>query len=253
MAKFDSIIKFTGNLDGMVGMKGANGETYIRKNVKPADPKTTAQVATRNKISLAGQLSRLTPKSAIIGMGGSTRERRNNFMKSILRYSTVNNINGRSEAFLAPQALIFSTGRDFPINVAIAQATGVGRGIRVSISADEKRRLDVAGVSAAMIIFVWSNNADDYRFVDVHTATTQDMVEGVTSLNLNEKCNVYVVPLLPVDGASRTAYIDGVSRISEAAVGENGYSVIAELSSNGTIALGQSHFSGVGTISNDGN
>ena len=252
MAKFDSIIKFTGNLDGMVGMKGANGQTYIRKNVKPADPKTTAQVATRTKVSLAGQLSKLTPKSAIIGMGGSTRERRNNFMKTILRNSQVSNNNGQSEAFLAPQGLVFSTGRDFPINVTIAQATGVARGIRVSISADEKSRLDNAGVSAAMIIFVWSDSDDDYRFVDVHSATTQEMVEGVTSLNLNAKCNVYVVPLLPVDGTSRAAYIEGISRINEAALGENGYSVIAELSSNGTIALGQSRFNGVGTTTNDG-
>lgn len=248
MAKFDSIIKFTGNLDGMVGMKGANGETYIRKNVKPADPKTTAQVTTRNKISLAGQLSKLTPKSAIIGMGGSTRERRNNFMRAILRNATDSNNNGQSEAFLAPQALVFSTGRDFPIDVTIAQTTGTARGIRATISADEKSRLDNAGVSAAMIIFVWSDSDGVYRFVDVQTANTEQMVEGVTSLNLNAKCNVYVVPLLPVDGASRAAYMEGISRISEAALGENGYSVIAEQLGKGTVALGQSRFNGVGIV-----
>lgn len=246
MAKFDSIIKFTGNLDGMVGMKGANGETYIRKNVKPADPKTTAQVGTRTKISLAGQISKLTPKEAIIGMGGSTRERRNNFMKNIIRKATIDNTAGKAEAFLTPEQLVFSMGRDFPVVVTIAEVTGVARGIRVNISAAEKTRLDNAGVMSMMVIFVWSDNNNEYRYIDVKTATSEAMVEGVTSLNLNSKCNVYVVPLLPVDGTSRAAYEEGVTRISD--LGENGYSVIAQLSSNGMIALGQSQFNGVGTV-----
>lgn len=246
MAKFDSIIKFTGNLDGMVGMKGAKGQTYIRKNVKPADPKTAGQVQTRNKISLAGQLSKLTPKMAIIGMGGSTRERRNNYMKNILRKASVSTDGLESSAFLSPENLVFSTGRDFPIEVAIAQATGVGRGITVTITANERARVEDAGVQSAMVIFVWSDNGDLYRFIDVKMATTEELVAGVTSFNLNSKCNVYVIPLLPAEGTSRTAYMDGISRVS--ADTENGYSVLAELSSNGTIALGQSSFRGVGTI-----
>lgn len=243
MAKFDSIIKFTGNLDGMVGMKGANGQTYIRKNVKPADPKTEVQVGVRTKMSLAGQISKLTPKWAIIGMGGSTRERRNNFMKAILRNATVETVNNTPTATLAPQGLIFSTGRDFPVNITIASATGVARGINVSITAAEQTRLNEAEVMSMMVIFVWSDSDDDYRFIDVKTATTAEMVAGIVSTNLNAKCNIYVIPLLPVDGTSRATYMEGVTRIEN-----EGYSVIAELSSKGAIALGQSRFNGVGTV-----
>lgn len=253
MAKFDSIIKFTGNLDGMVGMKGANGQTYIRKNVKPADPKTTAQVETRTKVSLAGQISKLTPKAAIIGMGGSTRERRNSFMKNILRKATIETSDGTSEAFLTPENLVFSVGRDFPVNITVVSATGVARGVRVTITDSERERLDGAGVSAVMLVFVWADNDNYYRFIDVKTTNTSALVGGVTSLNLNAKCNVYVIPLLPADGASRVAYEEGVSRISSAGENENGYNALAQLSSNGTIALGQSRFSGVGTVEGDGN
>lgn len=242
MAKFDSIVKFTGNLDGMVGMKGANGQTYIRKNVKPADPKTERQVGVRTKVSLAGQISKLTPKEAIIGMGGSTRERRNNFMKSILRNATVETVNTTPTATLAPQGLIFSTGRDFPVNLTITSVTGVARGVRASISQDEQTRLNEAEVMSMMLIFVWSDNDNDYRFIDVKTATTVEMVTGVTSTNLNAKCNIYVIPLLPVDGTSRATYMEGVTRIEN-----EGYSAVAELSSKGAIALGQSRFNGVGT------
>lgn len=244
MAKFDSIIKFTGNLDGMVGMKGAKGQTYIRKNVKPTDPKTNAQVQTRNKLSLAGQISKLTPKEAIIGMGGSTRERRNNFMKTILRNAAVDFNGGMSNAVLNPDGLVFSTGRDFPVNVTITPVPKPARGVRVSLSSDEEARLTAAGVKSLMIIFVWSED-DLYRYIDVKTAKTENMSgeQGVSSLNLYSKCNVYVIPLLPVDGAASAAYEEGVSRIEN-----EGYSVIAELSSKGTIALGQSNFSGTGEV-----
>ncbi len=245
MAKFDSIIKFTGNLDGMVGMKGAKGQTYIRKNVKPADPKTQAQVQTRNKVSLAGQISKLTPKEAIIGMGGSTRERRNNFMKNIIRNTATDLVGGQSNATLQPQALVFSTGRDFPVEVNITSVSGVARGVSVSISASEETRLTAAGVRALMIIFVWSDENDIYKFIDVKTSKTELMVgeQGVVSTNLNSKCNVYVIPLLPIDGAASAAYEEGVGRIET-----EGYGVIAELSSKGTIALGQSSFRGTGVV-----
>lgn len=244
MATFDSIIKFTGNLDGIVGMKGTNGKTYIRKNVKPTDPKTTAQVETRTKVSLAGQISKLTPASAIVGLSGGKRERRNRFMKLLLKNMAIINSsdNGAKVAILPPEKLIFSEGRDFPVSVQINSATGA-RGVTVTMASGEVSRLLEAGIEDAIFIFVWSED-DIYRYIDVKSKKIEFLAnEGVTSRNLFEKCNVYVIPVLPVDGGTRADYLEGVERMEN-----EGYSVAAELIAQNAIALGQSAFSGVGEV-----
>lgn len=244
MAKFDSIIKFTGNLDGMVGMKGANGQTYIRKNVKPADPKTESQVETRTKVSLAGQISKLTPASAIVGLGGGKRERRNRFMKLMLKNMTVQDSSdgGNKVASLTPEALIFSEGRDFPINLQITSATGTARGIVAKITQEEATRIQNAGIESIIFVFVWSDE-DFYRYIDVKSKVVSTLVgEGATSLSLFEKCNVYAIPVMPVDGGARADYLAGVERMED-----EGYSVAAQLIAQNAITLGQSSFRGVGT------
>lgn len=245
MAKFDSIIKFTGNLDGMVGMKGAKGQTYIRKNVKPVDPKTKAQVETRTKLSLAGQISKLTPSSAIVGLAGGKRERRNRFMKLMLKNMGITDSNDfmNKVAILPPEKLIFSEGREFPINAQISAAAGPARGVVVKVDAAEGNRIKQAGIESVIVIFVWSED-DIYRNIDVKSVVIDNLsTQGVTSLNLFEKCNVYIIPVLPVDGGARADYLEGVERMED-----EGYSVAAQLIAQNAITLGQSAFNGVGTV-----
>lgn len=243
MAKFDSIIKFTGNLDDMVGMKGANGQTYIRKNVKPTDPKTASQIETRTKVSLAGQISKLTPPSAIVGLGGSKRERRNRFMKLMLKNMSIQTNNeGAKVAMLPPENLIFSEGREFPIAVQISAAEGTARGIVVRVDSGEKARIQTAGVESVIVICVWSDQHLVYHFMDVQSVSVENLgTNGVTSLSLLEKCNVYIIPVLPTDGGNRAEYLAGVERMED-----EGYSVAAELIAKDVITLGQSAFKGVG-------
>lgn len=251
MAKISSVIKFTGNLDGMVGMKGANGETYLRKNVKPANPRTEAQVEVRTKMSLAGQLSKLTPPSAIIGLGGSKRERRNRFMKIIMKNAVVNtNVQGlvnASTASIEPEELVFSEGIGMQVPVTIANAEGTARGLKATISAETLNMLDDHNVKALMVIFVWSDN-DVYRYVDVKTTSTTEMqTNGVVSLNLSAKANVYVIPLIPTEAGVSSKYFEGVTIYND-----NGYKVVNEALTSGYATLGQSVYSGSGSYQANG-
>lgn len=245
MAKFDSIIKFTGNLDGMVGMKGANGQTYIRKNVKPADPKTQAQVQTRTKMSLAGQLSKLIPDYAIAGLGNSRRERRNKLMKIITRNADVEGGEAVA-ATLAPEKLVFSEGPSLPVKVTATQITeGLKKGVKAKITPEAGATLDGAGVEEVMVVFVWSDAEARYRYVDVQIVDIDTLAgTGVDSFNLNFKCNIYTIPIFPGEGTSNNDYHQGVDRLNA-----DGYTVVTTLSDQGIFKLGESYFAGVGQIS----
>lgn len=226
MAKLNSVFTFTGKVDNTVGMTGQNGETYLRKFKKPVNPNTADQIVARTKMSLAGQLSKITPASAIIGIsGGSKGLRRQRFVRIIVRNAAMQ----ANNAELEPQKLVFSEGVDAPITLTVTPVTeGTAKGFKAEVSTWPD------GVSGALVVFVWSEKGV-YKCVDVKAVSVDS--PSAQSLNLSEKCNIYTIPMLQADGASRADYLEGVNRITN-----EGYAVATSLISNGIANLGQSRY-----------
>lgn len=118
MAKQKSTFQFSGKIGTIVGMKGANGESYIREYVKPANPKSTKQTEQRVKMALGGLLSKLTAQSVIYGMGTTPRKRRPNFVSNIVRRAVVTSSGGQTIAKINPADILFSDGVNQPIAFA---------------------------------------------------------------------------------------------------------------------------------------
>lgn len=113
-----------GRVGGVVFSKGDNGLVYGR-SYQPTvnNPKTTGQLNQRAKMNLVGQMSSVTPKEVLIGMGvGSNRLRRSEFTRHLLGVVTLTTTSGSTIAKVAPGDVVFSKGAS-PIK-AVADAAG---------------------------------------------------------------------------------------------------------------------------------
>lgn len=122
MAKIVGIIGTgSGRLGNAVLSKGDNGTTVARTyQSQVRNPRTIAQRKQRAKMNLAGQLSKLTPSSSIIGFHqGNNRNNRSAFVASLLNACTVaTDSNGDYQATIVPDRVTFAQG-----NVPLAYGT----------------------------------------------------------------------------------------------------------------------------------
>lgn len=101
-----------GRVGGVVFSKGDNGLIYVR-SYQPtvSNPKTKGQTDQRAKMNLVGQLSSVTPKDVIVGLGnGSNRMRRSDFTRHLLRVATLTTTSTGTVAKIAPGDVVFSKG-----------------------------------------------------------------------------------------------------------------------------------------------
>lgn len=101
-----------GRVGGVVFSKGDNGLVYGR-SYQPSvkNPKTTAQLNQRAKMNLVGQMSSVTPKEVLLGMGsGSNRVRRSEFTRHLLGVVTLDTTSSTTIAKIAPNDVVFSKG-----------------------------------------------------------------------------------------------------------------------------------------------
>ena len=126
MAKFVGII---GTIRGKVGTtvfsKGEKGLSYGRSyQPQVYNPKTVGQVDQRTKMNLVGRMSRVTPKSLLVGMSGeNNRQRRSNFNRGLLNVAAIDRSNPRSIiAKVAPEEIVFSEGNEVLHAIASAPA-----------------------------------------------------------------------------------------------------------------------------------
>lgn len=233
MAKQIGIFPFAGKLDNAVGMKGEEGKSYLRKLVTPKNPNTDAQVMQRSKMALAGLLSKITPSSAIYGMGSSNRKRRSAFTGNIASMATSSIAAGVATTNLAPADLVFSKGvaRDIKNDITVAFADNT---LSASVTAGYFADKDIIAIK---VIAVFSQNrTGDYNEVAVKaiTATTTE----VTFANASAVANIYYVPVFKAEGASRAKYDQAVAAIEAT----HDYSVQAEILTSGLFNDGQSMY-----------
>lgn len=80
--------KFSGKVGGVV-FAISNGEQIVRA-YQPvvSNPKSTAQLLQRAKGNLVGQLSKVTPRQILLGLGSNARMRRAKFLRNSLRFAS---------------------------------------------------------------------------------------------------------------------------------------------------------------------
>lgn len=224
------IFPFSGKVDNAVGMKGEDGKSYFRKLVTPKNPNTPGQIDARVKMSLAGQLSKITPKSAIFGMGATARKRRANFTGNIARNAETSTVDGVTTARLAPADLKFSdgVGRDISSVLTAAFANNV-----LTVTASEMPE----NIDAIVVVGVFSHDrTGNYNAVDVKTITRTNL--SVTMNSTEQVANVYYIPVLQSEGASRASYERAIANIEAT----NSYSTQAEVLTSGVFDYAASQY-----------
>lgn len=231
MAKITGILQFSGKLGQAVGMKGAKGENYARVNVKPANPQTEDQVKQRVKMSLAGQMSKMTAADLIMGLGASKRDRRSAFTANIAR-NAVNTSDGQGGimAKINPADVIFSEGIYCPVeNVTV---TYDGTAVTAAFSGTNLPN-DVAGY---LVIATIADSQGRVRQIDGDMITDTHRTAVINGAGAS--ANVYYVPVVRNAGADNATYEHAVQRLNA----DNNYATAAKLSSKGSLSYAASKF-----------
>lgn len=238
MGKIQGIFQFTGKVGQAVGMKGDNGERYVREYVKTSNPDTKDQQEVRTVMSLAGKISKLTNWQVITGLtGANKRQRRAIFVRNIVLNSTVGVVDGANQASLNPAKLILSEGNSLSLPTLTNSISG--NMLTVVPSAWPDNALD------AVIIVAYGIDANG-DYVDCQTKT---IVTGTTlAVNIQMadtvvKASVYCIPVTQNTSVSSTRYaaaLEALSANSEFAVTSGG-------TENSALAYQQSSFNGVVT------
>lgn len=231
MAKITGILQFSGKLGQAVGMKGAKGENYARVNVKPANPQTEDQVKQRVKMSLAGQMSKMTPADLIMGLGASKRDRRSAFTANIAR-NAVNTSDGQGGimAKINPADVLFSEGVYCPVeNVTVTYD-----GTAVTAAFGGTNLPD--GVAGYLVIATIADNEGRVRQIDGDMITDSHRTAVINGAGAS--ANVYYVPVVRNAGADNATYEHAVQRLNA----DNNYSTVAKLSSKGSLSYAASEF-----------
>lgn len=233
MGKITGMLQYVGKVGNTVGMKGSDGENYVRINVKPANPKSQAQVDQRVKMALAGLLSKLTDRNLIIGMGNTTRRRRTNFTSLITRMATTQEVDGVVRALLAPEDLIFSEGRVIPVDTENLSTTFNGSKLQVTYG----QTALPTDIAAYLIIGAFSKGEE---YIQIDGAVITNTTLSVDIPGQGEAVNVYVVPITRADGATSTSYERAVIDIETS----NDYAAVARGAVAGSLYYGGSAYLG---------
>lgn len=204
MAKQKSTFQFSGKIGTIVGMKGANGESYIREYVKPANPKSTKQTEQRVKMSLGGLLSKLTAQSVIYGMGTTPRKRRPTFVSNIVRRAVITSSGGQVLAKINPADILFSDGVNQPI--AYTQTPTLnGRDLEFPWYKDVfDSNLDLAAIVFVAVAYN-SNSTANAVLSGVMVRNSQLSVVTLCPADTTEVA-WYYIPVFRAEGVDSTSY-----------------------------------------------
>lgn len=234
MAKQFSTFQFTGKVGTLVGMKGKGGSAYIRTLVTPANPKTAAQTDQRVKMSLAGQMSKLTPQALLVGMSPDKRMRRPNFTGNIARNAVVTSVDGQRAAKIDPARVLFSDGA-----AAIVDSTN----IQVQAKPDEVNITvnnpvfdgDVVSIIAVMAFADANGRVTNINAVTLTENTPTSAIAAPVGYS---RVNVYFIPVEMAEGADNVTYQRVVNMLSQ----DSSYQSLAIISATGSVVYRRSEY-----------
>lgn len=245
-------VGLVGTLRGKAGnyvyAKGENGSTVVRAyQPQVTNPNTDAQILQRAKLNLAGRLSKITPKSVIIGMDGATnRQRRSRYNALIAKSATATVSGGQGSASITDEQLKFSEGMamNYGYGTEITEGkttvTGinhviVNRSCYVEAQGHYAEKLIAVVVDANGTMYKRITSAD----ISFNSAATAVANIPVGELAVGDKVNVYAVPV-NMDEA-----VDGVDY--QGLNGKSGYSGPFRIINNTRRAMGNSALVGTFT------
>lgn len=234
MAKQFSTFQFTGKVGTLVGMKGKNGSAYIRTLVTPANPKTPAQTDQRVKMSLAGQMSKLTPQALLVGMSTEKRMRRPNFTGNIARNAVVTTIDNQRAAKIDPALVLFSDG---------AASLFDSRNLTVTAKPTSVQSvIDEAGFNETLVsVLVVAAFADANGLVMSivgDTITADNLTSVIAAPQGYSRVNVYYIPVEMAEGTDHVSY----QRVVNMLAADASYQTLAKISATGSIVYRRSEF-----------
>lgn len=190
MGKINSVIEFTGRTGNLVGVKGQNGQVYLRKHVRKIhNDNSEQQVVARAKMALAGNLSKLIKAELLYGMPGNGRRmRRQRWMTEILRRMTTTTVDGTVKAILAPSDMILSEGR-YSFGVKVENAAIAEEQLTMSITLPDN-------VEKLLVVAIYADSVSS-NFNVVGSAMAES--SGSFSMPLPDasyhSANLYVIPI----------------------------------------------------------
>lgn len=185
-------------------------------SVKPehvSNPRTAAQTVQRNKMNLAGQLSKLTPYDAIAGLGGSRRKARSMFVSGTLKSIEAGTPSASAtyREQVRMRDLVFSKGItiptrsnvDFDIETEIATITVTNEGTDLSVIG-----FRVVGV------YCLDDKVKGVMVEDATLAAGQSAVtitRAIPSSYGGGTVDLFVIPIYESNEQVRTVYQQGIA------------------------------------------
>lgn len=234
MAKQFSTFQFTGKVGTLVGMKGKGGAAYIRTLVTPANPKTTAQTDQRVKMSLAGQMSKLTPQALLVGMSSDKRMRRPNFTGNIARNAVVTTVNNQRTAKIDPALVLFSDGAAAMMNALDITVTPTATDITVETG----NKMFEGDVVSLIIVAAFADAQGRVVNISNTTLTANDLSNVIAAPVSYSRVNVYYIPVVMAEGTDNVTYQRVVNMLAQDA----SYQTLAVISATGSIEYRRSEF-----------
>lgn len=242
MAKQFSTFQFTGKVGTLVGMKGKNGSAYIRTLVTPTNPKTTAQTDQRVKMSLAGQMSKLTPQALLVGMSNDKRMRRPNFTGNIARNAVVTTVDNQRTAKIDPAQVLFSDGA-----AAMVDANQISVTAHVAdIGIIAQPNAFANDVVTLIMVLAFADTDGRVTNIIAEPMTVDTPETNVVAPNRYARVNVYYIPVVRTDRADSVSYERLVSMVSQ----DGSYQAVARLAESGSVEYRRSQFINTYTAGN---
>lgn len=184
------LTKAKGRVGGFVLAMSAGQQIIREYQPNVANPRTSLQKAQRAKVVLAGKLSQLTPDAVITGMAASKRDRRSEYVRTIIRDARVQEVDGDFSAVLLPGNLVFSKGLKAG-NVAVTNVVYDLQTIRLTAGFS-------SDVDAVMIVAVMYNaTTERYSYINygIVTANEGDLEIAIANAAAGDAVNLYAIPL----------------------------------------------------------
>jgi len=230
MAKVNVIFgQLRGKVGGVVFRHDPDGFTVASEyNAQPSNPRTMEQTKQRNKMSLAGQISKLVPKQALLGMDANSRKARSMFVSNLLK-----NISGPATITPGTQASSNIAYAD----VKFSKGAPVGDSPRVLLEGttlnvgwpDETAHSDSTG-GIAVVLFVKAGEvvATGVQAMTAHGSDLYASFDVSRRMAADSYAACYAIPISTTDEELRTAYNNAVEANNDVTTGLTA-SVLAQL------------------------
>ena len=197
--------KFRGKIGGQVLRVDAGiGQIISEYNPNPRNPRTLAQTKQRNKMNLAGQLSKITPYAAIAGLDSNRRKSRSMFVSNILNTASLTGVDELTAANLST-ALKLSKG--VFVNATGSAAFGTGQTAVITVT---PMAGDVTLLGGLVVAYVAPDGADVQCSVRKMAATDTSVTiplhrNGPLPAGYHQVV-AYYIPIVDTGEDARTAF-----------------------------------------------